>query len=540
MAVALYARVSTTRQAEQDLSIPDQLKQMREWCAVHGHLVAKEYIEPGASATDDRRPVFQEMIADASLTPPPYEGIIIHSLSRFFRDVVSFGVYEKRLKKHGVKIISITQQTAEDSSGELARIVFSAFDEYQSKENSKHTARAMRENARQGFFNGSAAPFGFQAVATEALGNRGRRKRKLVVDETEAAVVRRIYDLYLDGYEGRAVGVKEIAKILNEKGQRMRGKLWGNHKVHKILSSPTYRGEHFYNVIDSKTGKKRPPAEWIPVAVDPIVESVTFERVRQRREARSPRVTPPRRLSSPVLLTGLLRCGECGSGMTLATGKSGRYKYYKCTARMSKGNAVCSSRNLPMEKLDEVVLSNLADRVFTPERLLAMLATARKELGQQSNADRSKLARMKAELRKAETRLTRLYEALENGAVTLDDTFHRRLQLARTNRESVLLEMATLRRRQQLPVKRILPSQVQAFARVMRQKLQDRSSSFAKDYLQAVLSEVVVRGETATLSGSNARLMELVAGGKAGTDQVPSYMRNWRARRDSNSRLPAS
>ena len=54
MAVALYARVSTTRQAEQDLSIPDQLKQMRDWCASQGVLVAKKYVEPGASATDDR------------------------------------------------------------------------------------------------------------------------------------------------------------------------------------------------------------------------------------------------------------------------------------------------------------------------------------------------------------------------------------------------------------------------------------------------------------------------------------------------------
>lgn len=125
MAVVLYARVSTTRQAEQDLSIPDQLKQMRDWCSAQGTLVAKEYVEPGASATDDRRPVFQEMIADATLSPAPFEAIIVHSLSRFFRDVISFGVYERKLSKHGVKVVSITQQTAEDSSGQLARRIFS-------------------------------------------------------------------------------------------------------------------------------------------------------------------------------------------------------------------------------------------------------------------------------------------------------------------------------------------------------------------------------------------------------------------------------
>ena len=67
MAVALYARVSTAKQAEKDLSIPDQLAQMRAWCKARGLLVAMEYVELGASATDDKRPVFQQMVSDAAV-----------------------------------------------------------------------------------------------------------------------------------------------------------------------------------------------------------------------------------------------------------------------------------------------------------------------------------------------------------------------------------------------------------------------------------------------------------------------------------------
>lgn len=66
MTVALYARVSTVTQTEKDLSIPDQLWQMRDWCKVQGHSVAMEYTEPGASTTDDTRPVLQPMITDAA------------------------------------------------------------------------------------------------------------------------------------------------------------------------------------------------------------------------------------------------------------------------------------------------------------------------------------------------------------------------------------------------------------------------------------------------------------------------------------------
>jgi len=65
MAVALYARVSTSKQAEKELSISDQLRQMRDWCKRRGFAIGARYVEPGASATDDRRPVFQQMIADS-------------------------------------------------------------------------------------------------------------------------------------------------------------------------------------------------------------------------------------------------------------------------------------------------------------------------------------------------------------------------------------------------------------------------------------------------------------------------------------------
>ena len=147
MRIALYARVSTVKQAEKDLSIPDQLRQMRDWCKANGYTVIMEYVEPGASATDDKRPVFQQMISEATLKPSPYDAVVVHSLSRFFRDALEFGLYERRLNKFDVKLISITQQTSDDPSGEMARKIFSIFDEYQSKENGKHTLRAMKEKA---------------------------------------------------------------------------------------------------------------------------------------------------------------------------------------------------------------------------------------------------------------------------------------------------------------------------------------------------------------------------------------------------------
>ena len=83
---ALYLRVSTGRQADNDLSIPDERRQAKAYCASRDWEIAADYVEPGASATDDRRPEFQRMIEAATTKPAAFDVILVHSFSRFFRD----------------------------------------------------------------------------------------------------------------------------------------------------------------------------------------------------------------------------------------------------------------------------------------------------------------------------------------------------------------------------------------------------------------------------------------------------------------------
>ena len=174
MKVALYLRVSTARQAEKDLSIPDQRNQLERWSKDRGWNVVAEYVEPGASATDDRRPQFQRMMDDAARPDRPFEAVLVHSFSRFFRDSFQFEMHRRSLEKNGVALISITQTVSADPSGQMFRQLCSMFDEYQSRETAKHVLRAMKENARLGFWNGSPAPYGYKAYR----GRDTRRRRK--------------------------------------------------------------------------------------------------------------------------------------------------------------------------------------------------------------------------------------------------------------------------------------------------------------------------------------------------------------------------
>ena len=107
-----------------------------------------------------------------------------------------------------------------------------------------------------------------------------------------------------------------------------------------------------------------------PVIIDPAM----FDRVRARRADHHPRNTPPRVVTGPILLTGLAECAACGSGMTLRTGKSNRYRYYACAGRALQGPTKCEGCAIPMEALDNAVLDQLADRVFQPDRLSDLLA----------------------------------------------------------------------------------------------------------------------------------------------------------------------
>ena len=526
MAVALYARVSTTKQAEKDLSIPDQLRQMREWCKANGYAVAQEYIEPGASATDDKRPIFQQMIAEATLDPSPFEAIIVHSLSRFFRDSLEFGLYERKLNKAGVKLVSITQQTSDDPSGGMMRKIFSIFDEYQSKENGKHTLRAMRENARQGYWNGSRPPFGYRTYEVDAVGNKGKRKKKLMLDPAESLQVKRLFDLYLHGNGGETMGAKQIASYLNDRGQTLRGARWTRGRVHEVLSNRTYIGEFYFNKQDNKTHTAKPESEWVRLEVEPLLDRGVFEAVQQRKASRSFDVVPPRIVGSKTLLTGIVKCGCCGAGMTLMTGKGGKYRYYKCNTRIGKGNGLCGNPAVPMEKLDGAVLNALADKVFAPERVKVILAELKKQIKAAQDGDSQEMKGLQRELDELQTATTRLYEAVEKGLLPLDATLQQRSHKLQARRQEILLEMAGHKRRQAMP--EVKPRQVDLFCKALRSKLLDRSSGFGKEYLRRLVGEIRLTGNQAEISGSKATLAFAVTQMKTGTSlEVPAFVSAW-------------
>ena len=114
---ALYMRVSTGRQAESDLSIPDQRRQATAFCAARGWTVAAEFVDAGVSGTTDNRPELQRFLEIATGGGSPFDVVVVHSLSRFMRDAFLQEMHVRRLAKAGVRLVSMTQEVGDDPVG---------------------------------------------------------------------------------------------------------------------------------------------------------------------------------------------------------------------------------------------------------------------------------------------------------------------------------------------------------------------------------------------------------------------------------------
>ena len=537
---ALYLRVSTARQAEHDVSIPDQKRQGEAYCESRGYQLVETFVEPGASATNDRRPEFQRMIEAGTSKPPAFDVVVVHSFSRFFRDEFEMEYYYRKLAKNGVKLVSMTQELGDDPIHQMMRRIMSLFDEYQSKENAKHVLRALKENARQGFWNGSLPPIGYRVVDAEQRGTK--MKKKLEIDPLHADTVRLIFRLASEG-DGTSgpMGVKNIVSYLNRNRMFTRsGGRWGIGQLHRVLTRRTYIGEHRFN-RRSKKGEVKPEDEVVTVAVPPLIDLEIFEAVQKRLQVNNPKVTPPRVVSGPNLLTGICYCGNCGGAMTLRTGKNGRYRYYACSIRARQGETGCKGRAIPMDKLDRIVVSHIEERLLDPERIedvLASLLDRRQESVERRGQHIAELNQRAAE---ADMRLKRLYEAIEAGSLDpAESALGERIAGLTAIRDQARADaVRTEAMLKSSAHKGLTGAAVRELASEARTGLRLEKGGYRRDHVRAFAQHVEVADDAIYINGSkNTLLRTLIAtkGGKSAGIGVPGFIPKWRRERDSNPR----
>lgn len=468
----IYARVSTARQAEDGLPVESQIGQCQSKAAALEAVVLEVFRDDGISGRTSKRPGFQAALDYCEDRPVDF--FICWSSSRFARNHIDAALNRKIIEKTGAKLVFVSQDFGESDESWMIESIVAIMDEQYSRSIAKDTRRSMAKNAEDGFWNGGYAPFGYASVAI------GKRK-KLAPVESEAIIVKTIFRWCIDG-----LGQKEIAIRLNEMGASKRGRKWDKASVASVLSSRAAIGM----IVFKDRGR-----EIVSPAHDPILSEEVFMLAHEKMTERKP-INSGGRPRSEAVFSGILRCGKCGAAMytETATGRGGvRYHYYNCRTFL-KGMG-CQSRRLPADALDQFILEQISDRIFTAENLEGIVWNLKVETSSWSREKQAKIDAMADELGTVDKKLQRLYETIEAGAGLNLNDIAPRLRELRAKQESIRLEIERLDA-DNGPKTDVSYDDLTTAARIFRDVLVTAESpAKVRSFLGRILEQVTIRDD---------------------------------------------
>ena len=386
----IYARYSSERQNEQ--SIESQLRVCNEYAQRNGLYVMDSYIDKAMTGTNDNRPSFQRMLADAEKSKA-WDIVLVYAIDRFGRNSIEIAVNKQKLKKNGKTLISATQRTSENIDGTknldgiLLENVYIGLAEYYSAELSQKVKRGMQENLNKGLFTGGYISYGYAV-----------ENKRVSVAENEAAVVLDIFNMYANGYMA-----KEIIAELKRRGITHNGRPFITTAIYNILHNKKYIGQFETN---GSVYTNIYPA---------IVPLDLFEQV-QRRTERNKLGQVSR--ETVFLLKGKITCGYCGKGINGESGTSHtgeKYYFYKCANR-KKNTHNCHKQIVRQEVLEKKVLDITMD-IFTNKVNLDIICDEIMRVHEKHRAEQSTLKLLREDKAKAEKSLNNILTAIEEGII---------------------------------------------------------------------------------------------------------------------------
>ena len=380
-----YARYSSAGQ--RDVSIEQQLRDIHAYAEREGYTIVHEYADHARSGFRNvsARTEFQRMIAAAE--KGSFDTILCWKVDRFGRSREDSAIYKGQLSRLGVSVVYVMEPIPTGAAGVLTEGMLEAIAEWYSRNLSENVRRGMDDNARKALYNG-----------TTVYGYSGIRNQRYQINEEQAAVVRQIFSMYIEGYS-----MSEISKSLNDSGLRTEsGKQFTLNKIYNIIKSERYTGVYIF-------GDHR-----IPGGMPAIIDPEMWEQA-QRMRAKTSRHYE----KNPVeyLLTGKAFCGHCGKPMIgdSGTSKSGTVHYYY-TCQSHKRRAGCDKKSVRKEYLEDFVVNFLLDHVLTGpmmEQIADMILEH-----QATESASSPLRSMEKELSSVERKISNVNRAIADGVYT--------------------------------------------------------------------------------------------------------------------------
>lgn len=444
MIAAIYARKSTEQNgvADEARSVTRQIEHARAYAASKGWTVADDhvYVDDGISGAEfeARRPALLRMLT--SLKPrPPFDVLIVSEESRIGREQIAVSSILKELISAGVRVFCYMNDSERTLNSPIEKVLLSlqSFADEMERERARlRTFDAMQRRARAGYVTGGLT-FGYTNVdVTGPDGSRSHVERR--INDAEAAIVRRIFDLCADG-----CGLKLIACTLNDehaitpRAQQGRPHAWAPSSVRAILQREVYRGVIVWGQTKKRDqwgqrhSQARPASEWMRIDA-PHLRIISDDqwhaaqaRMRAAREqfARSGDGTllfgrPPATLAAKYFLSGLLRCGVCHAGMIVKSRAHGRTRShrYACSSYHLKGRAVCGMKlEGLMPQTDALVIEALKADVLHPDVVKVAIAHALQVIQERTANDGARLTTATAAIDRIDREIARLTTAIVGG-----------------------------------------------------------------------------------------------------------------------------
>ena len=433
---ALYCRLSKDdEQIGDSNSIVHQKEILAKYAKEHGFTNIEFYVDDGFSGTNFNRPDFQRMMADAE--EGKISTVIVKDMSRFGRDYIMVGYYtEIYFSNLDIRFIAINDNVDSNIQTENDLTPFkNVFNEWYARDTSKKIRAVFKAKGNSGKHLTTNPPFGYKKDPND--------KDKWIIDEEAATTVRRIFQMYVEGYRISEIGHKlteekvetPILYYMN-RGIKTNARseypeIWDLMSIKYILSQTAYAGHtvNFQTAVKSYKTKKQirlPKEDWIIYrnTQEPIIDEKTFETVQQMRKVKRART----KYNEPNMFSGLLYCADCGNHLTIQrVARNRKMDNFSCATYRKKKKGLCSCHRILVSDLETIVkedLQKVCEYVFLHEKEFTdeYLSGSKRETVKFQAKTKAELKRLSERQEEIGKIIRKLYEDNVNGRIT-DERF---------------------------------------------------------------------------------------------------------------------
>ncbi|MBC9783486.1 recombinase family protein [Heliobacterium chlorum] len=402
---ALYVRVSDDEQAEEGYSIPEQTDFLIQWAHLQKIKNFKVYVDDGYTGKNMNRPDFQKILH--GIESGSIGMVVTKKLNRLSRNLIDTLWFVLELcVNHNCRYKSATEDHDTSTPSGLAFFqIMATFAEYTSNQISYDVKATMTK-----IFEDDPR----RSLGQTAFGFASNDEKLLVINEREAATIRKMWEFYAEGYGYRGVAMRLNDLTPDEFAGRRNGQPWQSEIVKAMINNPIYIGKRLRNQrYKDRHGKGyyRPMEEWVfkdlPEELIIIKDEEVAQKVLQRLGIKK---KVGRKTAGKSIFSGLLVCGHCGSKM-YSWNRFGKRSYICGNYRVS-GGCFCHwiNQDTLIEKLD-------TEMKFLPDMIRS---NPEKTIVNASTKNDQKRRNLEAELAKVEGKFHRQWEAYQAGVVSLE------------------------------------------------------------------------------------------------------------------------